>query len=81
MENRHLPLFQDSGTTKNRPSTKADITDRKSFRDKVYVWKAGKREKRKMTRPVYNLMKGNDSIRRERSDVGTKKSKLISKQF
>lgn len=63
--------------TKNRPPTKAEITDRKSFRHKVYVWKAGKKEKRKKTRPVYSLMKGNDSIHREQSDVGTKKSKLI----
>lgn len=77
MENRHLPLFHDSGTTKKRSPTKADITDRKSFRHKVYVWKAGKREKRKKTRPVYSLMKGTDSNHRERSDVGTKKSKLI----
>lgn len=80
MENRHLPLFHDSVSTKNRPPTKADITGSKSFTHKVYVWKAGKREKRKKTRPVYSLMKGNDSIHRERSDVGTKKSKLI-KQF
>lgn len=77
MKNRHLPLFHNSGTTKNQPPTKAEITDWKSFRHKVYVWKAGKREKRKKTRPVYSLMKGNDSIHRERSDVGTKKSKLI----
>lgn len=76
-ENRHLPLFYNSRTTYNRPPTKADITGRKSFRHKVYVWKAGKREKRKKTRPVYSLMKGNDSIHRERSDVGKKKSKLI----
>lgn len=72
-----MPLFHNSGTTYNRPPTKADITGRKSFRHRVCVWKAGKREKRKKTRPVYSLMKGNDSIHRERSDVGKKKSKLI----